>query len=180
MIGGSNREIALFFGKVFGVFVIWYLFYELWLLPDGRLDEFLSVNIVGVSAGILSVAGFDVFQTFRTLGIDGTPGLMIVDGCNGLEAIGLFIGFVVAYPGSMVKRILFIPAGILAIYLLNIFRIVTLTVLQSWAPQFFDFAHDYSTSAIFYLAIFGMWVIWANYGGEPEPQVPSGAVPAAG
>jgi exosortase/archaeosortase family protein len=172
---GLNKEIAAFLLKLLGFFGVWYFLYELWLLPDGRLDEWLSVNLIDVSGGILSLLNVDFFMRHRVIGLDGTAGLMIVDGCNGLEAIGLFIGFVIAYPGDNIKRALFIPAGILAIYLVNVARIFTLIILQAHYPQWFDFAHDYSTSAIFYLAIFLMWVVWMNYGDKPAPKV---SVPA--
>jgi len=165
---GFNKEIITFSLKLLGFFGVWYLVYELWLLPDGTLDEWLSVNLIDVSGGILSVLNVDFFMRHRVIGLDGTPGLMIVDGCNGLEAIGLFIGFVIAYPGDSIKRMLFIPAGILIIYLVNIARIFTLILLQAYYPQWFDFAHDYSTSAIFYIVIFGMWVVWMNYGDKPS------------
>lgn len=163
-----NKDIVTFLLKLLGFFGVWYLIYELWLLPDGRLDEFLSVNLIDVTGGLLALLDIDFFMRHRVIGILGTPGVMIVDGCNGLEAIGLFIGFVVAYPGDNFKRVLFIPAGILAIYLVNVARIFTLVMLQAYYPQWFDFAHDYSTSAIFYIAIFLMWVVWMNFGGKPK------------
>lgn len=164
----ENKAIYLFAGKLLAWFGLWYLFYELWLLPDGRLDAFLSVNIVEVAAGILSFTGQDLFQANRVIGIVGTNGIIVVNGCNGLEAIGLFIGFVMSYPGDHLKRAFFIPMGILVIYLVNVFRIASLVLIQYYYPAGFDFAHDYSTSAIFYIAIFVMWVIWINFGQKPR------------
>ncbi len=166
-----NRDIAIFLAKVLGMFVLWYVFYEMWLLPDGRLDEFLSVNIVNVTGGILSLLGQEFFLGYRTVGLAFTDGLYIIDGCNGLEAIGLFIGFVVAYPGDNIKRALFIPMGILVIYLANVARIVILAFVQLHYPQGFEFAHDYSTSSIFYIIIFLMFIVWINFGGKPKNVV---------
>lgn len=165
MLKSANKDIIIFLAKLLGFFVVWYLVYEVWILPDGRLDAFLSVNIVDVAGGILTLFGVDIFLDYRVLGIPGTAGVIIVNGCNGLEAIGLFVGFVMAYPGDNFKRALFLPMGMLVIYIINVIRIVVLVLLQYYHPQSFDFAHDYSTSAIFYLAIFGMWVVWINYGG---------------
>lgn len=163
-----NKEIVHFLLKLLGFFGVWYLVYELWLLPQGSLDEWLSVNLIDVTGGILALLDVDFFMRYRIIGITGAAGLEIVDGCNGLEAIGLFIGFVIAYPGDNLKRALFIPAGILAIYLVNVARILTLVFLQAYYPQGFNFAHDYSTSAIFYIAIFVMWVVWMNFGSKPK------------
>lgn len=162
-----NKQVVHFLVKLLAYFGGWYILYELWVLPDGRLDEWLSVNIIDVTGGFFSLFNADFFMRYRIIGLTGAAGLEIVDGCNGLEAIGLFIGFVMAYPGDNVKRAFFIPMGILAIYLVNVGRIITLAIMQLHYPQWFDFAHDYSTSAIFYIAIFMMWVVWMHYGGKP-------------
>ncbi|MCH8569016.1 MAG: exosortase/archaeosortase family protein [Balneolales bacterium] len=161
---GKYKAYTVFLAKLLGFFGLWYLMYEVWILPDGRLDAWLSVNIVEVSAGLLSLLNFDIFSDNRVLGITGAPGVIIINGCNGLEAIGLFIGFVMAWPGDNFKRALFVPMGILVIYVVNMLRVCVLVILQHYSPQSFDFAHDYSTSTIFYLAIFVMWVVWINFG----------------
>ena len=35
-------------------------------------------------------------------------------------------------------------------------------LMQEWAPQFFNFTHDYSTTTIFYLVIFLLWMLWVR------------------
>ena len=176
-----QSEIAGFLLKVFAVYVIWYMVYELWIMPNGYIDEPLSRNIVSVSAGILSFFGESVFLYDRVVGITGLRGIEIVDGCNGIAAIGLFLGFIIAYPGKWLPRIYFSIFGILVIYIVNVVRIVTLTYIQAYWPQVFDFAHDYSTTAIFYIIIFILWMIWANYGesmsgNKPEKETLTPAV----
>ena len=44
--------------------------------------------------------------------------------------LGLFAGFVLAYPGSVVRRMLFIPLGVLVIYKVNVGRLVTLAASE--------------------------------------------------
>lgn len=161
-----KSDIAKFFIKVICIYFIWYLVYELWILPNGYIDEPLSKNIASISAGILTFLGEDVFYYGRVVGIVGTPGGEIVDGCNGIAAIGLFLGFIFAYPGSRMPRIFFSIFGIAVIYLVNVSRILLLSYTQYYWPQVFDFTHDYSTTTIFYFVIFVLWMIWANYG-EP-------------
>lgn len=173
-----QSEITKFVLKVLLIYVAWYIVYELWLLPKGTIDEPLSQNIASVSAGILTFLGQDVFFYERILGIADAGGIEIVDGCNGIAAIGLFIGFIYAYPGAWGPRILFSIFGIAVIYLVNVSRIVLLAYTQYHWPQAFDFTHDYSTTTIFYIAIFVLWMIWANYGetvgksGGPETTQP--------
>lgn len=159
-----KSEVTRFIIKVVGIYVVWYMVYELWLLPNGTIDRPLSHNIASVSAGILGFFGEDVFLSGRILGIVGSAGVEIIDGCNGIAAIGLFLGFIFAYPGQWLPRIYFAIFGIGVIYVVNIVRIVTLCYVQEYMPGSFNFMHDYSTTAIFYVVIFILWMIWANYG----------------
>lgn len=66
--------------------------------------------------------------------------------------------------------------GIGVIYLVNILRILVLTITQAYYPQFFDFTHDYSTTAIFYLFIFLLWVVWVNFSDAVDEAKPELAV----
>ncbi len=157
-----KSDVGKFLLKAVGIYICWYLLYELWLLPEGSLDEWLTTNIVSVSAGILQSMDYDIFAYNRLIGIGESAGIYLADGCSGIAAIGLFIGFVIAYPGAWIPRFAFILAGIGIIYLVNIVRTVTLVIVQVRWPEMFGVTHDYSTTAIFYLVIFGLWIIWAN------------------
>ena len=169
-----HSPVIKFIAKALGVSVVWYVIYELWLLPDGNLDAWLSFNIVANSAGILQWFGVDVYVVDRIIGIGEAPGIEIIDGCNGIAAIGLFLGFILAYPGGWTNRFSFCVLGIGVIYLVNILRILVLTITQAHYPQFFNFTHDYSTTAIFYLFIFLLWMVWVNYSdavAEAKPEL---------
>jgi exosortase family protein XrtF len=180
MISIFRSEIAKFLLKVTVIYIAWYIVYELWVLPNGYIDEPLSHNIASVSAGILIFFGESVVHFGRVVGIAGYPGIEIVDGCNGIAAIGLFVGFIFAYPGSWTPRLLFTVFGIAVIYLVNVARLVALAYIQAHWQAGFDFMHDFSTTAIFYLVIFVLWMVWVNYGeeiGKPD-DTPENLAPA--
>jgi exosortase family protein XrtF len=158
-----KSPITQFILKALGIFVIWYVVYELWLLPQGDLDEWLSLNIVAVSDGIIQLFGYETWTMYRIIGIGENAGIELVDGCTGISAIGLFLGFILAYPGDWQKRISFSLLGIGVIYLVNIFRIVILVITQEEWMEFFDFTHDYSTTTIFYIVIFALWIVWVQF-----------------
>lgn len=143
------------------IFGVWFVLYDLWLLPDGRVDRWVSLFIVDMNARLLSALGYEFWVVDRAIGLVGSNGVLLVDGCNGLEVLGLFMGFVVAYPGSWRDRAWFIPAGISLIFVVNIFRILTLLLLQSFKPDWFDFLHDILISSIFYMMVFVLWMGWA-------------------
>lgn len=166
-----KSEIGQFILKVLGIYICWYFIYELWLLPEGSLDAWLTTNIVSISTGILEMFDYDVYASGRLFGIGESAGIYLADGCSGIAAMGLFVGFVIAYPGKWIPRIAFIAIGIGVIYLVNIFRNVILAITQVYWPGFFDVMHDYSTTAIFYLVIFALWMVWANLGGKDKKAV---------
>ena len=165
-----KSDLGQFLLTVVGIYFCWYLIYELWLLPEGSLDQWLTTNIVSVSAGILQSAGYDFYAYGRLIGIDEAAGIYLADGNNGIAAIGLLVGFVVAYPGGWIPRIAFIWIGVGIIYLVNIFRTVVLAITQLQWPGMFDIAHDYSTPAIFYMVIFVLWVVWAKLSDTKEKK----------
>jgi exosortase/archaeosortase family protein len=162
MSTGLSRQTKFFFLKVLAIYAVWYLVYEVWLLPAGHVDRWVAENLVSVGAGLLSTLGFSVDHFGRVLAVGLNPGIEVANGCNGIAAMGLFVGFIVAYPGKQRYRWPFLLLGIGVIYLVNLGRIVTLALTQEYWPAFFEITHDYSTTTIFYLVIFGLWVIWAN------------------
>ena len=175
----SSRRIWTFVGKALAIYGAWYVIYDLWLLPDGRLDEWLSLNVAWVTEGVMSTFGFDVYSEGRIVRPAGVGGVEIADGCNGLTTVGLFIGFVIAYPGTWLRRFAFIPVGILVIYATNVFRIVSMLLALMYYPPAFDPLHGFGLTTIFYVAVFGLWVVWVNYGGSEEEPLSSGHATAA-
>ena len=92
------RSFAL---KALGIFLLWYVLYELWLLPDGRLDHWVALRVIDGAALVTRLFGFEVWMLNRVVTIAGNNGIEMVDGCTGISAIGLFLGFVWAYPGQI-------------------------------------------------------------------------------
>ena len=76
----------------------WQLIYDLYLLPNGRLDEFLSLSGVSIASKILSFTGFSIQAEGRIIGCVGARAVEINNGCNGLQLFGMFSGFIVSYP----------------------------------------------------------------------------------
>jgi exosortase/archaeosortase family protein len=179
---GSTRRIVAFVGKVLAFYGLWYVLYDLWLLPNGTLDRWLSLNVAWVSGALLDGLGFSAAVEGRGLALSGVRGVYIANGCNGLSTLGLFIGFVLAYPGRARRRLWFIPLGVLAVYATNVGRIIVMLLAQKYWPAAFEPLHGFGLTTIFYVVVFGLWVAWANYGSDPvsapSPEQPP-AVPAS-
>jgi exosortase/archaeosortase family protein len=132
------------------------------------VDAWISTSVAQMSGDVLAVLGFEPVVTGREVRLPGVVGVYVADGCNGLTTIGLFIGFVVAYPGKMWRRWAFIPAGIFVIYLTNVTRVTVMVIVQKHWPVAFDPLHGFGLTTIFYVVVFALWVLWANVGGAPK------------
>lgn len=148
------------------LYILWYILYELWLHPAGKIDSLVINNSIFLTSKLLTLFGYDVFtshtETIRTLGIDGTPGLWIGDPCNGLTLFALFTGFIIAYPGTIKKKLIYIPIGIITIHFLNILRISGLCMVVFYSPESLEFNHTYTFTIIVYAYIFLLWMIWVK------------------
>jgi exosortase family protein XrtF len=88
--------------------------------------------------------------------------LRIIEGCNAVSVIILFVSFVIAFSGKIKTTILFILSGIVVIYLLNVIRIALLTVLLFHFPEKEHILHGVLFPLIIYGTVFLLWVIWVN------------------
>jgi len=176
----THRALSLFLLKMAAVYAAWFVLYDLWLLPNGHLDAWLSTNVAAWTGAVLRPLYDTIVVDGRTVWATPQVGITIENGCNGLSALSLFVGFVIAYPGTWARRALFIPLGLVAIVVTNIIRCASLLVIADRWPSIFGEVHGLHALFVFYLVIFGLWVLWANVGGgdEARPELPSG--PAGG
>lgn len=86
----------------------------------------------------------------------------IIEGCNALSVIILFIAFVVAFTGKWKSTILFIIGGSLLIHILNITRISLLAIALYHHPDWEPILHGVVFPLFIYSVVFMLWVIWVN------------------
>jgi len=88
--------------------------------------------------------------------------IRIVEGCNAISVIILFVSFVIAFSGKFKTTLLFILTGTVLIYLLNVIRIAILTVLLFHFPEKEHILHGVLFPLIIYGLVFILWVFWVN------------------
>ena len=86
----------------------------------------------------------------------------IVEGCNALSVIILFIAFVIAFTGRLKQTLFFILLGSVLIHVLNIARIALLCVALYHFPEYEHMLHGVVFPLIIYGIVFLLWVIWVN------------------
>lgn len=165
----TENKILFFLLKAFGLYLFWYILYDLWLHPKSIIDNLVSENLAFWSSLILKLLGFIAIDSnavstdnITVIGIDGTHGLWVGDPCNGITLFALFVGFVIAYPGKIKNKLWFIPLGMIAIHIINILRIVSLCLIVYYSPNSLAFNHTYTFTILVYAFVFWLWLLWSN------------------
>jgi len=84
----------------------------------------------------------------------------IVEGCNAVSVMILFVAFIVAFSTTFKRTALYIAAGIVVIHLLNILRIAIICIGVYYYPDYSRFLHDIVFPLFIYGVVFLLWVIW--------------------
>jgi exosortase family protein XrtF len=163
-----NKPLTRFLLKSVLLYLGWHFLYSKWIEPDGTVNHYLTYNTAWISSVALNIFSNSEFtlspfsEVNTYLFKDTVPVVLIEHGCNGLILMVLYAGFVLAFPGPWKAKTWFIPAGILAIYLINSLRVIGLAVNYMISEASFEFNHKYTFTILVYGAIFYFWMIWVN------------------
>ena len=86
----------------------------------------------------------------------------IVEGCNAISIIILFTAFIISFAEKFKKTALFIVAGGVLIYAVNIIRIALLAIALYKYPENTELLHGVVFPAIIYGMVFILWMIWVR------------------
>ncbi len=86
----------------------------------------------------------------------------IIEGCNALSVMILFVSFIFAFSGKFKQTVLFIFFGCLVIHVFNITRIALLGVSMFHYPQYQDILHGVVFPLFIYGVVFILWIVWVN------------------
>jgi exosortase family protein XrtF len=86
----------------------------------------------------------------------------IIEGCNALSVIILFVSFVVAFSGKWKPTVVFILVGIALVHVFNVVRIATLCMAIYHLPAYSKFLHDVMFPLVIYGLVFILWIVWVN------------------
>jgi len=136
-------------------------------------NEFMTQHIYYVVAWINerlfadSVILIDEFRTIRfILGYEPYPvfnEMYITRGCSGLKQMYQAFFLFLLYPGPTRHRFWYIPMAAVVMQITNILRLVVLSFTMKYIFQHWDFVHDWVARPLFYLVLFGLWVIWNEH-----------------
>lgn len=148
-------------------YLIIFLVYDLVLKRFSLLDEYVIRIIIENADSILRRLNFKTFKTtdindFQVIGIHGSIGVWVGKACDAISLFIVFSVFILAFPGNQRDKWWFVPFGILTIHIINVLRVVGLTIITYYAPEWLEFNHTYTFTFLVYVYIFALWVWWVN------------------
>ena len=164
----QNRDLIQFLGSAFLLLLVWVLVSAFYPSLVSDMHYIIIKPQADISAFFLRLFGYEIDQDYMVNGCEarlvfaGYGAICVGSGCSGLELFLLFFGFIFLMKGRLKDKLWFVPLGFLGILVLNIMRIIALSVIYYHKPQYLDFNHKYTFVIIVYGAIFGLWVLWVN------------------
>ncbi len=166
----QNKPFLAFLLKFFVSYLLLIFVYNLYLKDfslTNRPDGFTQL-VANQAAFGLEKMGF-IFTKMPSKAdpsvvylVNNVPFVRIIEGCNAMSVMILFVAFVVAFSGKLVKTIVFLFLGVFTIHFLNVGRIVLLTLGLFHYPEYKTILHDIVFPLFIYGVVFGLWVLWVT------------------
>lgn len=170
----KHKHIFIFLIKFFATYFVLFAIYSSYLNTSQKTYPNFQC------AGITQLVAFQTEQLANFLGypvsienhtkelsvkllVNNVYTARVIEGCNSIGVIVLFVAFVVAFSGSFWTTLLFCLAGSILIYAINVVRIVILTLSLYYYPQQRSLLHSLIFPLIIYGLVFILWMIWVNY-----------------
>ena len=86
----------------------------------------------------------------------------VVEGCNSISVIILFVSFIIAFAGKFKATFVYVLIGSMLIYIVNLIRIAILSIGLYNYPWRKDILHTVIFPMIIYGMVFVLWMFWVN------------------
>ncbi len=153
---GELRFLLVFLVLLAGGFTV----ISLNWVNDHAVEPF-TAGVAQASGAALSILGQDVTMQ-GTVIRSSRFAVNIRNGCNGIEAMLIFLAAVLAFPASWRSRPIGLALGILAIQIVNLVRVVALFLTGIYFPRIFDSSHTVIWQTIVILFGVLLWIFWVN------------------
>lgn len=143
-----------------------YLVYLHFGFSEKYYPDYITHMVARQTEIILTGLGYEAslspspYDRSMLLHINGKALIRVVEGCNAVSVIILFLSFVLALAQQARDTLLYIFAGAVLIYVLNLFRVAFLTIgIYKW-PEQQELLHQIIFPLIIYSVVFVLWLFW--------------------
>lgn len=161
------RFVVLFLGSYL-LLSVGYSFYLKASASGGYFPDYFTNLVARQSAAILEAFGYGtvLFENIARHGvfltIKDNYTVNIVEGCNSISVIILFVSFIIAFAEGFKKTFLFLLVGMVLIYIVNLIRISLLVVALYKYPEYQEVLHSVLFPAVIYGMVFFLWIAWVR------------------
>ncbi len=170
--------VRLILGKALLFFLVWKFIFIFFLRESKIIDYPLTTHVGEYSIKFLNSFGFpsdfiinrELRKSIRNgktseyevsqVYYNNKKVVYVADGCNALELMVGYIGFIFCLPSRFKRKARYIILGLITIQSLNIVRIAGLIYVNKFHQVHFDFVHLYLFKGVVYSATLGMWMLY--------------------
>lgn len=164
----SVIKFILTFLVVYAVLTFSYKMYLQLSTGQNYYPDYMTHLVAQQSADLLQNFGYDSQvlphpnEASMKLIINEKYVARVIEGCNSVSVIILFVSFILAFSGQFKTTVIYILAGSVLIYIANLARVVILSVGLYHYPWRKDVLHTVIFPAIIYGMVCLLWVFWVN------------------
>lgn len=161
-----------FLARFLAFYFVSNILYGWWITTFEPRADPVTVSETHQAAVLLRMVGYDITtlphhsKPAERILVDERPVLSVFEGCNGINVWIIFVGFLFAFGGFKRNVWMFIAAGTLLIYVVNLGRILFLFFISRNYPDALYFFHKYFFTAGLYAVVFAMWYVWIKRYGK--------------
>ncbi len=154
-----------------GSYIVLSVFYD-WYLDISPFKnfypDFFTYLVSKQSASVIDFLGYPArIITYKNgpaihLLINNRFMASIVEGCNSLSVLILFVSFILAFFAKFKPTFFYILAGTVIIYVMNLVRIAILTIGIYEYPQYTVILHSIVFPLMIYGTVFFLWIFWVR------------------
>lgn len=164
----SVIKFILTFLLVYGVLTFAYKLYLDYSDGSVYYPDYFTNLVAKQSDELLHAFGYDSQiakhpdEPSMKLIINGKYLARVVEGCNSISVIILFVAFIIAFAGKFKTTFFYILVGSVLIYIVNLLRIVILSIGLYHYPWRREELHTVIFPLIIYGMVFLLWMFWVN------------------
>ena len=148
----------------FVFFFLLYLGLVAFAYPPLRERYIYVIDAMAAGTAWVEFQTFDLFSdsvslTDKIIVFDGFA-VKIIEECTGIYEVLIFVAAVLAFPTTIVKKLIGLGMGVPLLYAFNVVRIAVLILVGRYLPEWFDFMHLYFWQATLILMITSVWLLW--------------------
>ncbi|MDG5492776.1 exosortase family protein XrtF [Psychroserpens sp. SPM9] len=153
------------------VYVVLTVAYKLYLdVSDGSkyYPDYLTNLVAQQSELLIDTFGYNAEikahpnEPSMKLLVNGKFVARVVEGCNSISVIILFISFIIAFADKFKPAFLYLLSGSVLIYSVNLLRIAILSIGLYNYPWRREILHTVIFPLIIYGMVFLLWMFWVN------------------